>query len=352
MKVPGRCRAGRREIFANAVALLVLIVGSQVLSRGSLPWSPAAWATPWSGDIVLVTAGLLFLGLGFLTPLHAGMVNFALYAQFLAGFALATAVTGATAIDPAARAGLALLAGAAAGALAGVLVVWLRRRYAVHEILSGLLLAGALLPLARATAVAPSAPPALTLQLSLLTDPLHLGPALALPRRLVLAWGILLLSLVLAVAVLLAHFLRSSARGLELRVLGANPLAAIAAGVDVDRMQFLTMAVGGACGGLCGALQLWTQSAVALERWPLPLALAGLTLVCYSLGSLRGLVVVAAIFTAWLTAPGTMAVLSVPGFAALVALLLVLPALWILPRPAPDQGAPRSAWRTRHREPF
>jgi simple sugar transport system permease protein len=352
MRVPGRCRAGRPELFANAVALLVLIVGTQIAARGSLPWSPAAWATPWSGDIVLVTAGLLFLGLGFLTPLHAGVVNLALYAQFLAGFALATAVTRAAGLDPAVRAGLSLAAGAGAGMLVGALVLWLRRRFAVHEILSGLLLAGALLPLARATAVATTTPPALTLQLSLLTDPLHLGPALALPRKLVLAWGILLLSLGLVLSILLAHFLRASARGLELRVLGANPLAAIAAGVNVDRVQLATMVVGGACGGMCGALQLWTQSAVALERWPLPLAFAGLTLVCYSLGSLRGLILVGAVFTAWLTVPGTMAVLAVPGFGALVALLLVLPALWVLPRPTPDQGSPRAAWRTRHREPF
>ncbi len=352
MRAPGRCRAGRREVFASAVALLVLVVGTQVLARGSLPWTPSAWAAPWTGDIVLVTAGFLFLGLGFLTPLHGGMINLALYAQFLAGFALATAVTRATAIDPAARAGLSLVAGAGAGAVLGVFVAWVRRRFAVHEILSGLLLAGALLPLARATAVATTTPPALTLQLSLLTDPLHLGPALALPRRLVLAWGILVLSLGLVLSILLAHFLRASARGLELRVLGANRLAAIAAGVNVDRMQLLTMAVGGACGGMCGALQLWTQSAVALERWPLPLAFAGLTMVCYSVGSLRGLVLVTAVFTGWLTMPGTMAVLAVPAFGALVAFFLVVPALWVLPRPAPDQGAPRAAWRTRHREPF
>jgi simple sugar transport system permease protein len=279
-------------------------------------------------------------------------VNLAIYPQFLAGFVMAVIVAQLTGVPPAARAGLALLTGAAAGAVLGALVMWLRRRFAVHEVLSGLLLGGAMLPVARALSVAPTTPPALTLQLSLLTDPFHLGPALALPRQLVLAWGILLLSLGLVLALLLAHFLRASARGLELRVLGANPLAAIAAGVNVDRTQLLAMAFGGACGGVCGALQLWTQPAVALERWPLPLAFAGVTIVCYALGSVRGLIAVAVIFTAWLTAPGTLAVLEVPGLGAAVAFLLVLPVLWVLARPAPDQGAPRAAWRTRHRDPF
>lgn len=307
---------------------------------------------PWSGDVVLVTAGLLFLGLGFLTPLHAGLVNLAIYPQFLAGFALAACVTQLHGIPAGARAALALLAGAISGAAVGAVVMWLRRKFAVHEVLSGLLLGRALMPAALALAVAPTTPPALTLQLSLLTDPFHLGPALALPRQLVLAWGILLLSLGLALALLLAHFLRASSKGLEIRVLGANPLAAIAAGVDVDRTQLLAMAVGGAFGGACGALQLWTQPAVALERWPFPLAFAAVTIVCYALGSVRGLIVVAAIFTAWLTAPGTLAVLDVPALGAGVALLLVLPVLWILPRVGPDQGAPRAPWRTRHRDPF
>jgi ABC-type uncharacterized transport system permease subunit len=135
-------------------------------------------------------------------------------------------------------------------------------------------------------------------------------------------------------------------------VLGTNPLAAIAAGVNVDRTHLLTMIVGGACGGMCGSLQLWSQPAVALERWPLPLAFASLTMVCYALGSLRGLIIVAAMLTAWLTAPGTLAVLQVPAWGAAVAFLLVAPVLWILPRRAPDQGAPRAAWRTRHRDPF
>ena len=352
MSAPGRFRAGRGALLANAALVLLLLAGTQAVARGSLPWSPAAWAMPWSGDVVLVTATLLFLGLGLLTPLHAGIFNVAIYPQFLSGFVLAAAVSRLQAVEPAARAGLSLLAGAAAGAALGALVLWLRRRFAVHEILSGLLLGGAALPLARALAVTPSAPPAITLQLSLLTDPLHLGPALALPRQLVLAWGILLLSLGLALALLLAHFLRTSARGLELRVLGTNPLAAVAAGVNVDRTQLLTMLVGGACGGVCGSLQLWTQPAVALERWPLPLAFASLTMACYAIGSVRGLIVVAAILTAWLTAPGTLAVLQVPGWSVAVALFLVLPALWTLPRSAPDQGAPRAVWRTRHRDPF
>jgi len=34
-----------------------------------------------------------------------------------------------------------------------------------------------------------------------------------------------------------AHVLRASSPGFDLRIVGSNPLAAVAAGVDVDRVQ-------------------------------------------------------------------------------------------------------------------
>ena len=121
--IPGRCRANRWTVAANVIAILTLIAGTQALARGSVPWSAAAWTLPWTGDVVLVTAGLLFLGLAFLTPLHAGLLNLGIHAQFLAGFAVAAAIARAEAIHPAGRAGLALLAGAGAGLLVGALKI-------------------------------------------------------------------------------------------------------------------------------------------------------------------------------------------------------------------------------------
>jgi simple sugar transport system permease protein len=231
-------------------------------------------------------------------------------------------------------------------------MTWLKQRYAVHEVMSGLLLSGTLIPLARAVAVAPSTPPALTFELSILTAPLRWAPGLGLPRHFVLAWGILILSLALALAAMLAHMLRASVRGFELRTVGSNPLAAFAAGVNVERVQMAMLMIGGACAGFAGALQLWTQPAVALERWPLPLALAGVSIVFFGLGSVRGIVASALLFAGWLNAPGTLAVLGIPVWGVTIAVLLILPTLWVLPRLLPDQGAPRSIWRTRHRDTF
>lgn len=350
--IPGRCRGGRWTLVANVLAFAALAIGTQILARGSAGWNPAAWSAPWTGDVILVMAGLLLLGLGFLLPLHAGVLNLGIHAQFLAGFAVAAAIARAGALDPAARAGLALLAGAGAGALAGAAMIWLRRRFAVHEILSGLLLSGAMVPVARALSIAPTTPPALAFDLTNLPAPLRWAPGLGLGPHFVLTWGILLLSLAILMSLVFARVLRASAPGFDLRMVGSNPLAAVAAGVEVDRVQLSMLAIGGACAGLTGALQLWTQPAVALERWPVPLAFAGVTIALYGMGSIRGVLIASALFAAWINAPGTLVVLGRPEWAAAVAALLILPVLWNLPRLLPDQGAPRALWRTRHRETY
>jgi len=348
--IPGRVRGGWGAVAANAAAFLLLALGTQILARQASTWDPSAWAAPWTGDVILVLATLLFVGLAFTMPLHAGVVNLGIFAQFLAGFSVAALVARDASIDPAARAGLALLAGAGAGALTGAVILWLKWRFAVHEILSGLLLGGALAPWARAVSQAPSSLPALTSEAAAFQGAPPFVPGLGLGHPVTLAGGILLLAFGVLVAVVFAHVLRASALGFDLRIVGSNPLAAVAAGVNVDQIQLALLTAGGACAGLSGALQLWTHPSLALERWPFPLAFAGITVAVYGLGSVRGILAASILFAIWLNVPGTVVSLGDPRWGAAVAALLLLPALWILPRLLPDQGAPRALWRTRHRE--
>ena len=337
---------------ANAIAFLLLALGTQILARQASPWDPSAWAAPWTGDVILVLVTLLFLGMAFTMPLHAGVVNLGIFAQFLAGFSVAALVSRSASIDPAARAALALVAGAGAGALVGVVILWLKWRFAVHEILSGLLLGGAFVPWARAVSLAPSALPALSFEAAGFQGAPPFAPGLGLGHQTTLAGGILLLAFGVLVAVAFAHVLRASALGFDLRIVGSNPLAAVAAGVNVDQVQLGMLAAGGACAGLSGALQLWTHPSVALERWPFPLAFAGITIAVYGLGSVRGILLASILFAIWLNVPGTLVSLGDPRWDAAVAALLLLPAVWVLPRLLPDQGAPRALWRTRHRETY
>ena len=351
MILPGRCRGGKIQILANGLIILALFAGTHALALGSVDLNPAAWAAPWSGDVILVSAGLLFLGLAFLFPLHGGLINLGIHAQFLVGFAVGASIARSGLVDPAGQAALSLIIGAAAGAATGFVMAWLKQRFAVHEVLSGLLLSAGAMPLGRALAVDRVTPPALTVEFGALTAPLHWGgtPS-ALPPSFVLTWGILLLSAAIVIALLFAHVLRSAVSGFAIRTTGANPLAAAATGVDVENVQMSLLVAGGACAGLTGALQLWTQPAVALERWPFPLGFAGMVVAFLGFGSVRGALVAALVLAAWLNTPGAVAVLQHPGWGAVIAFALLAPALWVLPRIQPEQGAPRSIWRTRHRE--
>ncbi len=346
--IPGRIRGGPWALVANAVVLLALFVGTHLVSLAAGGGTVAAWPAPWSGDIILSGAGLLFLGLGFLLPLHAGLFNVAIQGEFLAGFAVGSLVARHAPFAAGAGAGLALLAGILAGAFVGVFVAWLKQRFAVHEILSGILIGSALTPLARLVGVGPTTPPSITIGLAPLVAPF--APGLKLPPNFVITWGILLLSVGLALGALASHFLRASVKGFELRAVGSNPLGAVAAGVDVDRVQLWVMGLGGACAGLTGALQLWSDPAVAMARWPVPLGFAGMAVAFLGGGYLRGALAAALVLAVWLNISGAPAALDDPALGSCVALLLALPALWVLPRLLPDSGAPRSIWRTRHRE--
>jgi general nucleoside transport system permease protein len=350
--IPGRMRGGWAPWTANAAAFLALVAGTQIIARQGAPWDPTAWAAPWSGDVILTAGTLLFLGLAFTMPLHSGVLNVGIYAQLLAGFLVAAAVARMSAIDPGARAGLAALAGTAAGALTGTLIVALKWRFAVHEVPAGLLLAFAMAPAARALPLSHATLPALTAEPATVIGAPPWTPGLGLQSHAVLAGGVAVLALGVLIALSFARVLRASAPGFDLRIAGSNPLAAVAAGVDVDRAQLLTLTAGGACAGLAGALQIWTSSSPALERWPVPFAFAGVTVAVYGMGSIRGLLLASLLFAAWLCVPGTPVFLGDPGWTAAVAFLLLLPALWALPRLLPDQGAPRALWRTRHRETY
>jgi simple sugar transport system permease protein len=348
--LPGRCRGGTIAILANALVALVLFAGTHALAVGAAE-NGGTFAWPWSGDVVLVSAGLLFLGLGFLLPLHGGLLNLGIHAQFLVGYCVGAAVAHAGIGAPAGQAALSLLAAVGAGAVTGLLIGWLKQRFAIHEVLSGLLLGAALVPLARVMAVDRITPAALTIELGALRAPLGWGQDAALPASVVLTWGILLISASLVIGLLFSYTLRNTVVGFAIRTVGANPFAAAATGLDVERVQFLLLGAGGACAGLAGSLQLWTQPAVALERWPFPLGFAGLAVAFLGLGSVRGALLSALLLAAWLNTPGASVVLEEPAYGAAVAALLLLPAFWVLPRIQPEEGAPRSLWRTRHREP-
>jgi len=146
---------------------------------------------------------------------------------------------------------LACLAGALAGGLWIMLAGWLRQARGINETISSLLLAYVAIGLFKhlvegalrdpASLNKPSTPP--------LPDALLISGIAGSDVH----WG-LVLGLLACVA--LGVWLRFTAAGFSVRVVGGNPRTAQLVGLPVTRLVLLACALGGACAGLAGAVEV------------------------------------------------------------------------------------------------
>jgi simple sugar transport system permease protein len=206
---------------------------------------------PFTESLVLATP-YIFAGLAVAIGFRCGLFNIGAEGQFFMG-ALGAAFVGYSIVGlpwfihlP-----LALLGGAAAGAIWGAIPGFLKARFGAHEVvntimmnwiafrLSDWLLTGPMMaigfrpvtPTIEATAELPRFFP----------DPLRFN------------WGF---PLALLIALLVYWFLFKTTLGFEIRAVGANPDAAKYAGMSVVRNFVLVMTLSGALAGLAGSAQV------------------------------------------------------------------------------------------------
>lgn len=195
---------------------------------------------------------LLLLALAFTVPLAAWKFNIGGEGQLIAG-AIGAAAVGIVLAD---LPGVVLLpvlvlAGTLAGGLWAAVPAWLLYRFGANEILTTVLMNFVSFGLMDyvATQVWPDAaaghPTTIPigaggrLPLLVASPPLHAG-----------------LIVVLAVAVATYVYINRTAAGYELRATGANPRAALLHGIAVRRIFLLSLILGGALGGLAGAIEV------------------------------------------------------------------------------------------------
>jgi len=247
-------------VLAFAVAAIVVIVSSVFTETGFSPFLPlAAYASLFAGafgsgtsigNTLVSAAPLMFGGLAVGLGLKAGLFNIGVAGQFLVG-AFAAAVTGASLATAPTIIGmpLAMLAGAAAGAVYGFIPGYLKARTGAHEVVTtimlnnaaALLLTWAVNDLVRAPGfsfprtgdIGQSALPIL------LGRNVHLGIVFAVVAIFVIRW-----------------ILQRTTLGFEIRTVGANPNAARYAGMRPVFITALTMTISGLLAGLAGAIQM------------------------------------------------------------------------------------------------
>jgi len=212
---------------------------------------------PFTESLVLSTP-YIFAGLSVAVGFRCGLFNIGAEGQFFMG-ALAAAFVGYS-IDglPAfIHLPLAILAGAAAGAIWGAIPGFLKARFGAHEVvntimmnwiafrlsdwlLNGPMKAGGFRPVTPNVAVTAEIP-------RFFPDPLRFN------------WGFVL---ALAMAFVVYWLLFKTTLGFEIRAVGANPDAAKYAGMSVVRNFVLVMTISGALAGLAGTVQV-----LGVDHW-------------------------------------------------------------------------------------
>ncbi len=249
-----------RDLVGAVLAVLLGLVAGAVVMVLFDPASAAnvgrAYAALFDGafgsgqamaETIALAAPLICAGLGIWVGFGAGLFNVGAQGQAIVGATFAAYIGFAVVLPAGVHLVLALAGGMLGGAAWGALAGWLRARFGAHEVITTIMLnyvAAGLLAFLLTTAwfqrpgrgdsVAPL-----------------VHPSAALP-----GWGRahlgVLLALVAAAAVGL--WLERSRRGLELRAVGFNPLAADTNGIAVASTMVRAMTVSGLLAGLAGAV--------------------------------------------------------------------------------------------------
>lgn len=201
----------------------------------------------------LVTATpYIFAGLAVAIGFKAGLFNIGAEGQFYMG-ALGAAYAGYSIVGlpwfihlP-----LALLAGAAAGAVWGAIPGFLKAKFGAHEVVNTIMMNWIAFRLSDWLLTGPMQASGFRPVTPNIEATAQLPRLFAAPLR--FNWGFFL---ALAVAALVYWFLFKTTRGFEIRAVGANPSAAKYAGMNIVTNIVLVMTISGALAGLSGTSQV------------------------------------------------------------------------------------------------
>ena len=244
-------------VLSLSLALLagVLYVAGYDAGRALLAlWRGSLGSTNAFLSATLVRATPLMLaGLGVALAFRAGIWNIGAEGQLLAGAAAATGLSVLLAGAPRVLVLPAvLLAGMVAGTFWASIAEVLRRRRGVLEVISTIMLNFVALHLVGVLVTGPLQEP-----LGIYPQSAPITEAARLPR---LVPGTRLhagFAIAVVIAPVLWWWLRSTAAGFRLRVVGANPDAARMAGrIDAARVAGMAFLVGGGLAGLAGAVEV------------------------------------------------------------------------------------------------
>ena len=251
--------AGRAvAIFVATVAAALLLAAPLIIAAGSDPIT--AYRALYEGSLgeqrplaetLVSMTPLLFGGLAVAIAFQAGLFNIGVEGQLVAGGIAAGIVGVKLSMWAPMHVAVAMLAGAAAGALWALIPAVLKAWRGVHEVITTIMMNFVAFSLSQFL-VKPGG--ALVGEIPTGTEPIASTaelPRIWSPTRLHL--GIVV---ALAVAVVCWYFIYRTPGGYRFRVVGANPIAARFNGISESRVIVQAMLLSGSLGGLTGAVEV------------------------------------------------------------------------------------------------
>lgn len=252
--IPFASVLGASALALGVMAVVLGVAGTDVGRAFEALWSGSVggWYALTSSTLVrAIPLGLA--GLAVALAFRAGVWNIGADGQLLAGAAVASAAAlhWGDALHAFVLLPALLLGGLAGGCWAGIAAL-LRQRFGVREVISTIMLNFVALSLVGYLVRGPlQEPQRIYPQSASIPDVARLPPMFGGTR---LHWGF---AIVLAAALVLWWFLRATAGGFRIRLVGQNPDAAREAGrVDVERTVLRAFIASGALAGLAGAVEL------------------------------------------------------------------------------------------------
>jgi ABC-type uncharacterized transport system permease subunit len=200
------------------------------------------------GQTLTQATPIIFTALAFLFAFKGGLFNIGAEGQLLiGGFTAAVVGISFNGLPVFIHLPLALLAGAAGGALWGFIPGVLKARLGAHEVITTMMLSYVALYLTSYMVNYPLKAPGWVAQTVLV------APSAQLPR--ILPPTQLSASFIIAIIItgITAYLLERTTIGYEVRAIGLNPAAAENGGINIKRGIILALAISGAIAGLGGA---------------------------------------------------------------------------------------------------
>ncbi len=304
-----------------AGAVILLALGKDPLAYYGFVVQRGLLSPTGLQETVTRTAPLLLIAAGLIVAFRTGLWNLGGDGQFLLAAVITAAL--APALIPALPRGLTilvcLLAGAAVGASWSLVPAFLKARYGVNEIITTLMMSFLGTSLANVLIKLPFADPSTTVPQT---------RTLPVEDRLPRLFGTTIHSgvLIALAAVVIVHLVMTrTAFGLRLQVVGANPRAAVHAGLRMAALTFATFALSAALVGLGGAVEILGIWGTVRADWNPAYSMLVVPLVF--LARFNGIAVIGfALFFAMLMIGGESASrrLGVPNFFVLVLVALLL----------------------------